>query len=81
VVTLCPGRILPDVHPGEGKNGNRKFGFIYQSPEDVVSEALESLAKGGGLVIPGFVNKFSVFAQRFIPRRTVPKLVAKMSRQ
>ena len=81
MVTLCPGRILPDVHPGEGKNGNRKFGFIYQSPEDVVSEALESLAKGGGLVIPGFVNKFSVFAQRFIPRRTVPKLVAKMSRQ
>jgi uncharacterized protein len=81
VVTLCPGRILAEGHPGEARNGNRKFGFIYQSPEDVVHEALESLASGGGLVIPGFVNKLSVFAQRLIPRRTVPALVAKMSRQ
>ena len=81
VVTLCPGRILADGHPGEAKNGHRKFGFVYQSPEDVVQEALESLANGGGLVIPGFVNKLSVFAQRLIPRRAVPALVAKMSRQ
>jgi short-subunit dehydrogenase len=81
VVTLCPGRILADGHAGEAKNGNRKFGFVYQSPEDVVREALESLANGGGLVIPGFVNKLSVFAQRLIPRRAVPVLVAKMSRQ
>jgi short-subunit dehydrogenase len=81
VVTLCPGRILADSHGGDAKNGNRKFGFVYQAAEDVVSEALESLANGGGLVIPGFVNKLSVFAQRFIPRRVVPALVAKMSRQ
>jgi short-subunit dehydrogenase len=81
VVTLCPGRITAAPHPGEAKNGNRKFGFVYQSPQDVVRDALESLANGGGLVIPGFVNKVSVFAQRLIPRRAVPKLVAKMSRQ
>jgi hypothetical protein len=81
VVTLCPGRILADGQTGKAKTGNRKFGFVYQSPGDVVREALESLARGGGLVIPGFVNKLSVFAQRLIPRRTVPKLVAKMSRQ
>ncbi len=81
VVTLCPGRLLADSHGGETKNGNRKFGFIYQAPEDVVREALESLANGGGLVIPGFVNKLSVIAQRLIPRRAVPALVAKMSRQ
>jgi hypothetical protein len=80
VVTLCPGRILAHDHPGVASNGNRKFRFIYQSPEVVVREALQSLAKGGGLVIPGFVNKVSVFAQRVIPRRTIPKLVAKMSR-
>jgi len=81
VVTLCPGRLLADSHGGETKNGNRKFGFIYQAPEDVVREALESLANGGRLVIPGFVNKLSVVAQRLIPRRAVPALVAKMSRQ
>jgi short-subunit dehydrogenase len=81
VVTLCPGRILADGHSGEAKNGKRKFGFIYQSPEDVVREALESLGNGGGLVIPGLVNKLSIFAQRLIPRRAVPTLVAKVSRQ
>ncbi len=81
VVTLCPGRILADTNRGEAKNGNRRFGFVYQAPEDVVREALESLANGGGLVIPGFVNKLSVFAQRLIPRRAIPALVAKMSRQ
>jgi hypothetical protein len=81
VVTLCPGRILPDSHATEAANGSRRSGFIYQSPRDVVMEALESLGKGGGLVIPGFVNKLSVFAQRAIPRRAVPKLVARMSRQ
>ncbi len=81
VVTLCPGRILAEGHGREAKNGNRKVAFVYQSPEDVVREALESLANGGGLVIPGFVNKLSVFAQRLIPRRAVPALVAKMSRQ
>jgi len=81
VVTLCPGRILADGHGGEAKNGDRKFGFVYQSPEDVVRDALESLANGGGLVIPGFVNKLSIFAQRLIPRRAVPTLVARMSRQ
>jgi len=80
-ITLCPGRILANGHSGEAKNGNRKFGFVYQSSEDVVREALDSLANGGGLVIPGFVNKLSVFAQRLIPRRAVPALVAKMSRQ
>ncbi len=80
VVTLCPGRILAGSHGGEA-NGNRKFGFAYQAPGDVVREALESLANGGGLVVPGFVNKLSVFAQRLIPRRAVPALVAKMSRQ
>jgi hypothetical protein len=81
VVTLCPGRILANAQSGGAKNGNGKLGFVYQSPEDVVQEALESLASGGGLMIPGFVNKVSVFAQRVIPRRTISRLVAKMSRQ
>ena len=81
VVTLCPGRILANAHTGEARNGHRKFSFVYQSPEDVARGALESLANGGGLVIPGVLNKVSVFAQRLIPRRSVPRLVAKMSRQ
>jgi uncharacterized protein len=78
VVTLCPGQIR--VNSPKPKNGFRKSGFLYQSPERVVHAALETLAGGGGTVIPGFLNKFSAFVQRLLPRRIVPKLVAKMSR-
>lgn len=41
---------------------------------------LETLENGGGLTVPGAFNKFSVFAQRLIPRRLVPRMVAKVSR-
>jgi short-subunit dehydrogenase len=50
------------------------------SPEEVVDKALRVLARGGGLSIPGALNKFSVFAQRLIPSRVVPMLVAKLSK-
>ena len=40
-----------------------------------MSEALQVLANGGGLTVPGALNKFSVLAQRLIPRRIVPRLV------
>ena len=81
VVTLCPGRLLNETQMEQVRSGSQKFGFVYQSPEVVVQEALQSLEKGGGLVVPGFVNKISVFAQRLIPRRVVPRLVAKLSQQ
>jgi short-subunit dehydrogenase len=80
VVTVCPGR-LRKTQNGESKQPTPgKWAGIYQSPEQVVEEALRVLANGGGLTVPGALNKFSVFAQRLIPRSLVPRLVAKMSR-
>src|SRR5580693_2656706 len=79
VVTVCPGR-LREAQIGESEQAPGKWAGIYQSPEQVVEEALRVLANGGGLTVPGALNKFSVFAQRLIPRSLVPRLVAKMSR-
>jgi uncharacterized protein len=80
VVTVCPGK-LSKTQNGQSEQPVRgKWAGIYQSPEEVVEEALRALANGGGLTVPGTLNKFSVFAQRLIPRRFVPRLVAKMSR-
>ena len=62
------------------QRARRKWAGIYQSPDEVVQDALQVLANGGGLTVPGALNKFSVFAQRLIPRRLVPRLVAKVSR-
>jgi short-subunit dehydrogenase len=80
VVTVCPGRLAKSEH-GEARQTVRgKWAGVVQSPEEVVSEALRVLSHGGGLIVPGALNKFSVFAQRLIPRKVVPKLVAKMSK-
>jgi uncharacterized protein len=77
VVTVCPGRLRKN----ESEQRTRgKWVDIYQSPDEVVEDALRVLANGGGLTVPGALNKFSVFAQRLMPRRLVPKLVAKFSR-
>jgi len=80
VVTVCPGRISKKETPDSPQPAQKKWGAIYQSPEDVVRDTFRVLAKGGGLVVPGALNKFSIFAQRLIPRKVVPRLVAKMSK-
>lgn len=80
VVTLCPGRLHKKQTGDARQPVKEKWASICQSPEQVVEEALRVLANGGGLSIPGALNKFSVFAQRLIPRKIVPRLVAKLSK-
>jgi uncharacterized protein len=80
VVTLCPGRLHNRKNEDSAQPVKEKWAGICQSPEQVVDEALRVLANGGGLAVPGALNKFSVFAQRLIPRRIVPRLVAKLSK-
>jgi hypothetical protein len=74
-----PVRILANHWLGEAKKW-QTCAWLRLLIKDVVVESLETLASGGGLVIPDFVNKLSVFAQRLFPRRAVPKLVAKIAR-
>jgi len=80
VVTVCPGRLR--VAPEDVENGSerKKFPGGEQAHEDVVGEALRSLDRGGGLVIPGAINKFAAFAERFIPRGQVARLIKKISK-
>jgi short-subunit dehydrogenase len=80
VVTVCPGRLLKKANGDSAQPIKEKWASICQSPDHVVRDALRALANGGGLTVPGALNKFSVFAQRLIPRRVVPRLVAKMSK-
>ncbi len=80
VVTVCPGRLRKNQNDESEQRARGKWAGIYQSPDEVVEDALRVLANGGGLRVPRALNKFSVFAQRLIPRRLVPRLVAKVSR-
>ncbi len=80
VVTVCPGRLHKNGNNESDQRAGGKWAGIYQSPDKVVEDALRVLANGGGLTVPGALNKLSVFVQRFIPRRLVPRLVAQLSR-
>lgn len=78
IVTVCPGRLKP-APDKEVDPERQKFPGGEQSQEEVVAQALKMLDDGGGLLIPGFVNKFANVAQRFFPRRLVAKGISKMS--
>jgi len=80
VVTVCPGRLYKNGNDESEQRARGKWAGVYQSPDEVVEDALRVLANGGGLTVPGALNKFSVFAQRLIPRSLVPRLVAKFSK-
>jgi uncharacterized protein len=81
IVTLCPGRLRAEgadnAKPPDPSR--QKFPGGEQSHEEVAEQALRALDKGGGLIIPGLVNKFANVAQRFFPRRLVAKGISKMS--
>jgi short-subunit dehydrogenase len=78
VVTLCPGRLRAD--PEEGDSERSKVPGGEQAHEDVVAEALKKLDEGGGLVVPGRLNRLMLTGQRLIPPNAVPKIVAKKSK-
>jgi short-subunit dehydrogenase len=80
VVTVCPGRLHKNGSDELEQRARGKWAGIYQSPDEVVEDALRVLTNGGGLTVPGALNKFTVFAQRLIPRSLVPRLVAKFSK-
>jgi uncharacterized protein len=79
VVTLCPGGTRTNFVTVGAQKGRGKFPGGPQSPEDVVRDALDKL-DAGGLVVPKFANKLTVFVQRLMPRSLVPRAVATMSR-
>jgi short-subunit dehydrogenase len=80
VVTVCPGRLRVAPEDPEDASKRKKFPGGEQSYEDVVTSALRALDRGGGLVIPGAVNKFAAFAERLIPRSQVARLIKKISK-
>jgi short-subunit dehydrogenase len=80
VVTVCPGRLRVAPEGVESNAERKKFPGGEQTHDDVVNETLRALDRGGGLVIPGGMNKFAAFAERFIPRSQMARLVKKISK-
>ncbi len=77
VVTLCPGGTRTNFHIASGY-GRPPLPGGMQGPEPVVRAALAALERGGGMVVPGIMNKLSLVSQRLIPRRLVTKVAARI---
>ena len=80
VVTICPGRLAVAAEDVDQTKERKKVPGGEQTHELVVTEALRKLENGGGLVIPGGVNKFAAFAERFVPRSKIARLITKISK-
>lgn len=80
VVTVCPGRLRADPEDGEAHVKRQKVPGGEQRHEDVVNETLQKLDSGGGLVIPGRMNRLTVRGQRLMSLNAVPKIVARLSK-
>ena len=80
VVTVCPGRLAVAAEDIDPTKERKKVPGGEQTHELVVNEALRKLEHGGGLVITGGVNKFAAFAERFIPRGKIARLITKLSK-
>jgi short-subunit dehydrogenase len=80
VVTVCPGRLRADPEMAADGAPRQKVPGGEQGHEEVVKEALHKLDSGGGLVIPGRMNRWLMRGQRLIPPNAVPKIVARMAK-
>jgi uncharacterized protein len=78
VSALCPGPTESEFKQvaGSRENDSRKA----QSATEVARLGLEGLAQGKHSVIPYLAGRIQVFAQRFVPRRTVSSAAERMFR-
>ena len=79
VVTLCPGGTRTNFFVASDY-GRPTLPGGMQGPEEVVEAALRSLDRGGGLVVPGMMNKLALASQRLLPRRVVARVTARLFR-
>ncbi len=80
VVTLCPGRLMRAQRETIVGADRKKVPGGEQSPDEVATAALDALYRGGGLVVPGGVNKLAAFAGKLVPRGKIAGLTKKLSK-
>jgi hypothetical protein len=81
VTALCPGSTESEFTQANGtvEAGHGAPKFMVQKAEDVVEAAITGNAAGKILVIPGWHNRFAVFAMRRLPHGLVRSILMKGS--
>ena len=78
VMALCPG--VTETNFFDASKIDRPPMRTIQTPEEVVEAALRGLSRKKSVVISGWINWFTVEAERFVPRNTVTKVTGKALR-
>ncbi|QPQ54697.1 SDR family oxidoreductase [Allosphingosinicella flava] len=77
VTALCPGPTRTEFAQVAGVT-SKAFDRFAGSAQDVVAAGLAGLARNRAVVIPGFTNKITAQAGRFIPRALMRRIVARI---
>src|ERR1041385_2441381 len=78
VMALCPG--VTETNFFEAAKMDRPPMRGSQSPEEVVETAIRGLKRKKSVIISGWPNRLTVFAERFLPRSIVLKVTGKVLR-
>src|SRR5215207_1027658 len=78
VMAVCPG--VTETNFFEAAGMNHPPMRIIQTPEDVVDTTLRALARQKSTVISGWANRFTIEAERILPRSLVTKVAGKALR-
>ncbi|HLU73634.1 MAG TPA: SDR family oxidoreductase [Nonomuraea sp.] len=78
VMVLCPGFVRTEFHQRASMDMSGMPGFMWLNADKVVAEALRDLALGKWVSIPSLRYKAIVAVGRFLPRRLVAELSARI---
>ncbi len=76
VTVLCPGPTDTNFQKRIGLTSAETFSLKSATAQKVALIGYKGLNKGKLIVIPGFINKLTAFALRFIPKKTAAHFVA-----
>lgn len=77
VTALCPGAVDTQFHQVAGTNSKWMLDSAMPSAP-VARVAVQALRRGRRVVVPGWMNRASVFGVRLLPRRAVNGIARKM---
>ena len=80
VTTLCPGMTKTNFAKANG-NENPDIKMNIASAYKVAKYGYDMMEKGKPVAVPGFINKLSAFLPRFLPRKTLAKMVGNIQRK
>ncbi len=81
VTVLCPGPTVTNFQKRIGLSSGDMFNLKSMDPKKVAKIGYEGMKKNKVIVIPGFSNSISIFFMKFIPKKTLSKIVAKIQKQ